>query len=107
MELVLASTSPIRGTLLANAGVAYAAEAQNWDYDHLDACLHSPGTTVPKTKKGWKVALLTIWPARVSSVKPMIEASDVPLISCTRNPTVGAVAVRMACGSTTWRMRSP
>lgn len=31
MELVLASTSPIRGTLLANAGVAYAAEAPGLD----------------------------------------------------------------------------
>ena len=31
MELVLASTSPIRGTLLANAGVAYAAEAPGVD----------------------------------------------------------------------------
>jgi septum formation protein len=31
MELVLASTSPIRGTLLANAGVAYAAEPPGVD----------------------------------------------------------------------------
>ncbi|GAA4008268.1 Maf-like protein [Sphingomonas swuensis] len=31
MELVLASTSPIRGTMLANAGVAYAAEAPGID----------------------------------------------------------------------------
>lgn len=31
MDLVLASTSPIRGTLLANAGVAYAAEAPEVD----------------------------------------------------------------------------
>jgi septum formation protein len=31
MELVLASTSPIRGTLLANAGIAYAAEAPGVD----------------------------------------------------------------------------
>jgi septum formation protein len=31
MELVLASTSPIRGTLLANAGVAYAAEPPKVD----------------------------------------------------------------------------
>lgn len=31
MELILASTSPIRGTLLANAGVAYAAEAPGVD----------------------------------------------------------------------------
>lgn len=31
MELVLASTSPIRGTMLANAGVAYAVEAPGVD----------------------------------------------------------------------------
>jgi septum formation protein len=31
MELILASTSPIRGTMLANAGVAYAAEAPGVD----------------------------------------------------------------------------
>lgn len=31
MELVLASTSPIRGTMLANAGVPYAAEAPGVD----------------------------------------------------------------------------
>lgn len=31
MELILASTSPIRGTLLANAGVPYAAEAPDVD----------------------------------------------------------------------------
>lgn len=31
MELVLASTSPIRGTLLANAGVPYAVEAPGVD----------------------------------------------------------------------------
>ena len=31
MDLILASTSPIRGTLLANAGVAYAAEAPGVD----------------------------------------------------------------------------
>lgn len=31
MELVLASTSPIRGTILANAGVPYAAEAPGVD----------------------------------------------------------------------------
>jgi len=31
MDLVLASTSPIRGTLLANAGVPYAAEAPEVD----------------------------------------------------------------------------
>jgi septum formation protein len=37
MELVLASTSPIRGTLLANAGVAYAAEAPGVDEATLKA----------------------------------------------------------------------
>ena len=31
MSLILASTSPIRGTMLANAGVAYAAEAPGVD----------------------------------------------------------------------------
>lgn len=31
MELILASTSPIRGTMLADAGVAYAAEAPSVD----------------------------------------------------------------------------
>jgi septum formation protein len=31
MDLILASTSPIRGTLLANAGVAYAARAPEVD----------------------------------------------------------------------------
>ena len=31
MDLILASTSPIRGTMLANAGVAYAAEAPGVD----------------------------------------------------------------------------
>lgn len=31
MKLILASTSPIRGTLLANAGVAYAADAPGVD----------------------------------------------------------------------------
>lgn len=37
MELVLASTSPIRGTLLANAGVAYAAEAPGVDEAEVKA----------------------------------------------------------------------
>nr|WP_314441562.1 Maf family protein [uncultured Sphingomonas sp.] len=37
MELVLASTSPIRGALLANAGVAYAAEAPGVDEGAIKA----------------------------------------------------------------------
>lgn len=37
MQLVLASTSPIRGTLLANAGVAYAAEAPGVDEGAIKA----------------------------------------------------------------------
>ena len=40
--------------------------------------------TAPNTMSGWKVALLMIWPARVTSVKPMMAASEVPLITCTR-----------------------
>jgi len=39
--------------------------------------------TALKTISGWNVALLMIWPARVISVKPMIAASDVPLMICT------------------------
>jgi septum formation protein len=37
MQLVLASTSPIRATLLANAGVAYAAEAPGVDEHAIKA----------------------------------------------------------------------
>lgn len=37
MELILASTSPIRGTLLANAGVPYAAEAPGVDEESIKA----------------------------------------------------------------------
>ncbi len=33
------------------------------------------------TTMGSNVALFTIWPARVSSVKPMMAASDVPLMT--------------------------
>jgi septum formation protein len=37
MELVLASTSPIRGTLLANAGVPYGSEASGVDESAIKA----------------------------------------------------------------------
>ena len=40
--------------------------------------------TTANTSMGWKVALLMIWPARVISVKPMMAASEVPLMICTR-----------------------
>ena len=40
-------------------------------------------------------------PALVSSTKPMIEASAVPLTTCTEKPTVGAIAMREACGRMT------
>ncbi len=53
------------------------------------------------TVKGRKVALVIIVPAFVSSMKPMTEASAVPLITCTRKPTVGAIAMRSACGPIT------
>ena len=42
-----------------------------------------PAVTTLNTISGSKVALLMICPARVTSVKPMIAASDVPLITCT------------------------
>ena len=37
MTLILASTSPIRGTLLANAGVPYGAEAPGVDENTIKA----------------------------------------------------------------------
>ncbi|MNE87628.1 hypothetical protein D3C80_1848490 [compost metagenome] len=47
----------------------------------------------------------------VSSIKPMIDANAVPLITCTENPTVGAMAIRTACGTITrirvWPKLSP
>ncbi len=52
---------------------------------------------------GRNVALLTICAARVSSTKPMIEASDVPFSTCTMKPTVGGMAMRSACGRMTRR----
>ena len=45
-------------------------------------------------------------PARVSSVKPTMAASDVPLSSCTRKPTVAGSEIFSACGKTMWRMRT-
>ncbi|MNE95050.1 hypothetical protein D3C80_1930900 [compost metagenome] len=39
----------------------------------------------------------------VNSVKPMIEVTAVPLTTCTEKPTVGATAMRNACGRITWR----
>ena len=32
-------------------------------------------------------------------MKPMTDASAVPLITCTRKPTVGGTAMRSACGA--------
>ena len=50
---------------------------------------------------GSKVELLTIWPARASSTKPITEASEVFLTICTMKPTVGGMAMRTACGRIT------
>ena len=57
--------------------------------------------TQPKTVNGWKVELLMIWPARERSTKPITEASEVFLTICTMKPTVGGVAILMACGRIT------
>ncbi len=54
-----------------------------------------------------KVALEIMLPALVSSTKPITEASAVPLMTCTRKPTVGAMAIFTACGRITWRICSP
>ena len=53
------------------------------------------------TISGWNVTLTISCPARVSSTKPMIDAIDVPLTSCTRKPIVGGTAMRNACGRMT------
>ena len=50
---------------------------------------------------GSKVELLTIWPARASSTKPITEASEVFFTICTMKPTVGGIAMRSACGRIT------
>jgi hypothetical protein len=50
-----------------------------------------------------KVALTMMLPALVSSTKPITEASAVPFTTCTRKPTVGAMATRSACGRITRR----
>ena len=46
-----------------------------------------------------------IWPERASSTKPTTDASDVFLTICTMKPTVGGVAMRIACGRITRNMR--
>ncbi|MNJ02409.1 hypothetical protein D3C73_1623580 [compost metagenome] len=51
--------------------------------------------------KGLKVALVITVAAFDSSVKPMMDVSAVLLTICTAKPTVGATAMRSACGSTT------
>lgn len=40
-------------------------------------------------------------PTFVSSVKPMIDTSAVSFTACTPKPTVGAIAMRAACGRIT------
>ena len=57
--------------------------------------------TEEKITNGSKVELLTIWPARASSTKPITEASEVFLTICTMKPTVGGMAMRTACGRIT------
>ena len=57
--------------------------------------------------KGWKVEAVVSWPSRVSSTKPIVAASDVFLMSWTRKPTVGGIAMRTACGTMTQRSCSP
>ncbi|MNL80985.1 hypothetical protein D3C87_2079740 [compost metagenome] len=51
--------------------------------------------------KGLNVALVITVLALDSSVNPMMEVSAVLLTICTAKPTVGAIAMRSACGSTT------
>ena len=46
-----------------------------------------------------------ICPDRASSTKPTTEASEVFLMICTMKPTVGGVAIRIACGRMTFIIR--
>ena len=52
---------------------------------------------------GWKVTLTISCPARVSSTKPTMAATEVFFMSWTRKPTVGGMAMRPACGRMTQR----
>ena len=61
--------------------------------------------TRAKTVSGRNVWLETIWPARDSSTKPTMAASEVPLMSCTRKPMVAGSEILKACGRTTSFMR--
>jgi cytochrome c len=59
--------------------VAYAAEAKVWDYDHLDAFLHSPAATVPKTKMAFPGLKNDPERANVIAYMRTLAASPAPL----------------------------
>ena len=59
--------------------------------------------TTRKVVSGWKVTPEMSWPARVTSTKPMSAVSAVPFRTTTIMPTVGASAIRNACGTMMWR----
>lgn len=50
---------------------------------------------------GLNVAAFMICPARVNSMKPMIEASEVFFTKCTQKPMVGGMLNLTAWGMTT------
>ncbi len=54
------------------------------------------------TANGSRVTLLINWAVRVSSTKPITEVNAVPLITCTRKPTVGGIAIVTAWGIITY-----
>ena len=75
---------------------------------HSDKGQHSrkySRPTMPKTISGLKVWFDTIWPARVSSIKPTMAASEVPFSSCTRKPMVAGSDSRNAWGRMMSRIR--
>ena len=47
------------------------------------------------------MTLLTSCPARATSTTLTMDTMEVFFTACTANPTVGGVAIRTACGSTT------
>ena len=60
----------------------------------------------PKVAAAERSRRRSSWPARVTSTKPISAVSDVPLMTMTSRPTVGASAIRNACGTMMCRICS-
>ena len=86
-----------------------AADGASVIYQALNPPYHQWADLFPALQASALAAANTVGARYVSienlymydGTKPITEASAVPLITCTRKPTVGAIAMRVACGSTT------